>query len=434
MNTLNELITGQLKGIRRLTLSCGLTHFPEEIFELSDSLEILDLPNNLLSQLPDNFAQLHRLKILFLTNNQFKTFPKVLSECPKLKMISFKHNQITQIPENAIPAQVRWLILTDNCISTLPRSIGECSSLEKFAIAGNVLTSLPEEMAACQNLALLRISANKLRELPDWLLRLPRLAWLAFSGNPFCKRSLETESFNEISWHDLEMRQTLGEGASGVISKAIWHQSENVDTEVAVKIFKGTVTSDGYAEDEMSACILSGEHPNLVRTFGRITNHPQPALVFELIPPTFHNLGLPPSLESCSRDTFNEGTHFTITEVTRIARAIASAMTHLHQRGIMHGDVYAHNTLIDGDANTFFGDFGAASLYAKDDASADALQRIDVRAYGYLLEDLLQRNCPTASETRLRSRLEGVSQRCLQPSVRNRPGFQEIGSILENGE
>ena len=43
MNTLAQLKAGQLAGIQRLDLSCGLTEFPREIFELADSLEILNL-------------------------------------------------------------------------------------------------------------------------------------------------------------------------------------------------------------------------------------------------------------------------------------------------------------------------------------------------------------------------------------------------------
>lgn len=37
MNTLAQLKAGQLAGITRLDLSCGLTEFPREIFELADS-------------------------------------------------------------------------------------------------------------------------------------------------------------------------------------------------------------------------------------------------------------------------------------------------------------------------------------------------------------------------------------------------------------
>ena len=141
----------------------------------------------------------------------------------------------------------------------------------------------------------------------------------------------------------------MGEGASGVISKAIWQQENGTTKEVAVKVFKGTVTSDGYPEDEMDACILAGNHPNLVTVLGKINQHQlqQQGLVLALIPPTFHNLGLPPSFDTCTRDVFLPGTAFSIRQVVAIALAIASAAAHLHKRGIMHGDLYAHNTLVN---------------------------------------------------------------------------------------
>ena len=43
--------------------------------------------------------------------------------------------------------------------------------------------------------------------------------------------------------------------------------------EVAVKVFKGEVTSDGFPEDEMNACITAGNHEHLVKLIGKIKNH-----------------------------------------------------------------------------------------------------------------------------------------------------------------
>ena len=42
MQTLQQLLSGELKGTKTLKLSCKLTEFPKEIFDLADSLEILD--------------------------------------------------------------------------------------------------------------------------------------------------------------------------------------------------------------------------------------------------------------------------------------------------------------------------------------------------------------------------------------------------------
>ena len=61
--------------------------------------------------------------------------------------------------------------------------------------------------------------------------------------------------------------------------------------------------------------------------------------------PGFSSLGKPPSMQSITRDTYAEGTSFTAAEVRAIAFNIASALEHLHSRGVAHGDLYAHNIL-----------------------------------------------------------------------------------------
>jgi len=46
LHTLSELKSGELSGIKRLSLAEHITSFPLEILSLADSLEILDLSNN----------------------------------------------------------------------------------------------------------------------------------------------------------------------------------------------------------------------------------------------------------------------------------------------------------------------------------------------------------------------------------------------------
>ncbi|MBP6755559.1 MAG: protein kinase, partial [Bacteroidia bacterium] len=158
MQTLQQLISGELKGAKTLKLSCGLTSFPQEIFELAETLEIIDLSGNNLSELPINFYKLKNIKIAFFSENNFTKFPEVLSKCENLTMIGFKSNQIHTIHENSFPEKLRWLILTNNQIEKLPSSIGDCKLLQKVALAGNKLNELPKEMAQCENIELLRIS------------------------------------------------------------------------------------------------------------------------------------------------------------------------------------------------------------------------------------------------------------------------------------
>ena len=43
MQTIEQLHSGELKGAERIKIASGLTEFPLEILDLSDTLEYLDL-------------------------------------------------------------------------------------------------------------------------------------------------------------------------------------------------------------------------------------------------------------------------------------------------------------------------------------------------------------------------------------------------------
>lgn len=437
MHTLAQLRAGHLAGIKRLDLADGLSEFPCEIFDLADSLEILNLSGNALSALPEDLHRLTRLRVLFCSDNRFTELPACLGQCAALTMIGFKANRIVDVPGAALPPSLRWLILTDNCIERLPVELGECLHLQKLMLAGNRLRALPESLGNCHRLELLRIAANQLTELPRWLLALPSLAWLAYAGNP-----LETEADAEaldatprIDWSTLQLEQKLGEGASGVIHQALWQPADQPVVPVAVKLYKGEMTSDGSPLHEMNACITAGLHPNLIRIEGRIVDHPQQTagLVMSLIPPSYGNLAGLPSLDSCSRDVYAGDLRFTAPVALRIAAGIASVAEHLHRHGITHGDLYGHNILCNAQGDCLLGDFGAASFHAMDNSlQSRALQRMEVRAFGILLGELLERIDSGLSDAQ-RSKLESLQRRCCQADVPGRPGFEEIVGELEVG-
>ncbi|KRW59759.1 leucine-rich repeat-containing protein kinase family protein [Pseudomonas sp. TTU2014-080ASC] len=423
MHTLEQLRSGELKGITRLDLSANLRELPPEVFELADSLEILNLSNNQLSGLPDDLPRLRKLRVLFCSGNPFTELPPVLGQCPQLEMVGFKSCQITQVSAKALPPRLRWLILTDNRIRQLPDELGRCERLQKLMLAGNQLSELPSSLSNCKNLELLRISANQLHNLPEWLGELPKLAWLAFAGNPFTAALETTPAARHIKRWELEFAELLGQGASGIIHAAQWQPAGKPAQAVAVKQFKGQMTSDGLPHCEMAACLKAGEHPNLIRVIGALQTQPDeaPGLVLERIPDSYTNLAEPPSLASCSRDCYEEHAQFSLERVLNIAHSAASAAAHLHQRGILHGDLYGHNLLVEQNGHTLLGDFGAASFFEPDSATGQILQAIETRALGILLEELLQR-CPTAptalmqlshacmSETQPRPTLKAVLQ------------------------
>lgn len=436
-STLEQLRAGQLAGTQRLTLSCGLTEFPREIFDLSDTLEILDLSGNALSSLPDDLPRLTNLHTIFCSNNQFTELPEVLGQCAQLSMAGFKANRIRKISGASLPPKLRWLILTDNEVEALPPEIGNCTQLQKLMLAGNRLRELPVALAACSRLELIRLAANRLAELPVWVASLPRLSWLAYAGNPFNERMEASAMTNtpvaDIPWQALDLQHRLGEGASGVIHRAE-HRAVNDDIRrVAVKLFKGAVTSDGLPHCEMAACMAAGAHPNLIPVLGKIKDHPAnvDGLVMKLIDPQLRNLAGPPSLASCTRDIYDIDTRFELASALNVAHGIASAAAHLHRQGIMHGDLYAHNILHGAQGYALMGDFGAASFYAADDQTlAPALQRLEVRAFGCLLEELIDRCDAQGAMQSSMATLIKLKDSCLSQQAGERPLFGEIVNTL----
>ncbi len=404
-----------------MRLPDGLTEVPREVFGLADTLEVLDLGRGSLTDLPADLGRLHRLRVLFASGNPFPRLPPVLGDCPTLSQLGFRGCGIREVPAESLPRDLRWLILTDNRIETLPDALGARPRLQKLMLAGNRLAHLPEDLATAENLELIRLSCNRLDALPAWLTRLPRLAWIAYAGNP-AEPATEPAAAAPVPWGEVAVGELLGEGASGRVHRASWRGEA-----VALKQFKGAMTSDGLPEREMEACLAAGTHPALTGALGRLEGHPDGAqgLLLRLLPLHWRVLAGPPSLASCSRDVYDPALRLDPEHVLRIAQSVAEAVAHLHGRGLLHGDVYAHNTLWDaGTGAAVLSDFGAASALPAG-AGGAALGQIEVRALGILLGELLDRCDQPPTD------LRSLEQVCLRADPAQRPGPAEVAAMLQ---
>ena len=107
-----------------------------------------------------------------------------------------------------------------------------------------------------------------------------------------------------MPWSSLQLGEVLGEGASGHVRRAVWTGSDGAVRPVAVKLFKGAVTSDGLPEHEVAACLIAGGHPNLPGVIGPVTGHPNElqGLVLPLVPAGWRVLGTDPRNGSAVSD------------------------------------------------------------------------------------------------------------------------------------
>jgi serine/threonine protein kinase len=202
---------------------------------------------------------------------------------------------------------------------------------------------------------------------------------------------------------------------------------------VAIKVFKGEVTSDGLPFDEMNACIQAGNHPHLVQILGKIKQHPQQkqGLVIALIPAVFKNLGNPPSFETCTRDTYPNHALLSVENMAKIIVGMAKAGAHLHERGLNHGDFYAHNIMVNPAYHSLLGDFGAATIYDKQSRFATQIEQLEVRAFGCLIEDLLTLTVDNVLTNDMIHAFSILKEDCLNPETIKRPTFSTICGQLE---
>ena len=216
-----------------------------------------------------------------------------------------------------------------------------------------------------------------------------------------------------VNFEDLGVDEgkKLGSGASGTV-----YRGEMDGFNVAIKVYNNMgKTSDGRPEDEMAAASLATSTTSdiveeeqdeqektvfsggVIETLAKFTTKDgKRGLVMEYLDPTdWKNLGGPPSFETVTRDVFDEREgKFTAREILAVAVNVAKGINQLHKNGVCHGDIYAHNILIDRDEDypsAKLGDFGAA-MFFDDDENPQFSQMVrenEARAFGCLLDDML---------------------------------------------
>eukprot|EP00921_Rhytidocystis_pertsovi_P011261 GHVQ01018183.1.p1 GENE.GHVQ01018183.1~~GHVQ01018183.1.p1 ORF type:complete len:329 (+),score=46.08 GHVQ01018183.1:77-988(+) len=143
----------------------SLTVLPNEIYNLSSTLETLNITSNLLVTLPHRTRNLCKLRTLNVSWNQLKSIPNgVLGQLHSLETLNIGWNRLT----------------------TLPEDIGRCKSLKEITANDNLLVKLPDRIGDCCSLESINVQYNQLRNLPSSLLQLcATIEVLMLTGNNF---------------------------------------------------------------------------------------------------------------------------------------------------------------------------------------------------------------------------------------------------------
>uniref|UniRef100_A0A7S4QXK1 Protein kinase domain-containing protein n=1 Tax=Alexandrium monilatum TaxID=311494 RepID=A0A7S4QXK1_9DINO len=421
----------------------GLSVLPDSIGHCSQLVR-LDVGGNQLQDLPAALSSLPRLKILFASGGQFQQVPPVLADCAALRMVGFNNNRLTALECKRLPEGLEWLIAAGNQIEAL-HDIGRLKHVRKLMLSHNRLTCAALAPAAgIEDLEMIRVAANQLEAFPAELLRHPRLSWVAVGGNPFAEACMERRLASappSVDFAEIELGGRLGSGAGATVYTARWRGRD-----VAVKLWDGERFSDGTARGEWAVNRVAGHpgHPSLVGVLGTF-EEPRPGMVLEKIDGAVAAAS-PPAFDpwTVTRDVVpaqgGRGPSFTAEAALRIAQTVAQGCEYMHSRGLLHGDVYLHNTLVvpegprecSGLSDARLSDFGAAA--AVDDP---ALLALEVRSFGWMLQDLLELLAPPPSEAKAAeaaadvvSLLRHLRGRCARELPEELPTFADLAAAL----
>ena len=125
-----------------------LTNLPDEIEHLEE-LELLDVSENMLVELPKSLGNLKKLTHLYLGFNRlfFAPIPKELGKLNRLKLLDLSSNELCMLPDE----------------------LSELSALVYLDISKNDFKEIPNSLIQLTSLQVLKMGFNKFKELPDSL-------------------------------------------------------------------------------------------------------------------------------------------------------------------------------------------------------------------------------------------------------------------------
>nr|VZI48001.1 unnamed protein product [Spirometra erinaceieuropaei] len=134
-------------------------------------IERLSLASNKLSKLDgQGLAQLDTLTILDLRDNLLTELPEEIKALSSLKQLVVASNQLTRLPPTIVKlSSLVWLDASHNKITELPTGMEAMAAIERLNLQDCQLNSLPDRLPP--KLGLLDLSKNRLTCLPCGLLQ-----------------------------------------------------------------------------------------------------------------------------------------------------------------------------------------------------------------------------------------------------------------------
>lgn len=240
INQIPEIVF-TLKNLKNLSLrDNGLQKIDERIGELSN-LEVLNISHCQILEIPKAITKLKKLKVLNLEFNQLKQIPDFLNEMESLEKLSVSYNKNIIFPSDLSGMKSLRHFEMANCfdeaITPFPMFICQLQKLVYLNISSNTFDSLPKDLVNISGLQELNLNESLacLNSFPD-LSALKSLTKLHMSGSrpsrqfPFASANLIDEVFKISSLEFLAIDR-FGE------SSEVYNENELVELKEVLKRF-----------------------------------------------------------------------------------------------------------------------------------------------------------------------------------------------------
>uniref|UniRef100_T1IXJ7 Disease resistance R13L4/SHOC-2-like LRR domain-containing protein n=1 Tax=Strigamia maritima TaxID=126957 RepID=T1IXJ7_STRMM len=174
--------------LSRLNLANNqITKISHEIVNLA-ALQVLDIHDNQLTDLPDSMAVLTQLTKLDVSCNRLPKIPSCIYSLTELRVLLLQNNQLSEVDDDVRElGRLEELNLSTNNLHKLPNTIMSLSNIRRFNLSFNNLKEIPNGIGAMTALQILDLSNNKLSILPSEVGKLINLVQLYLRHNQLKK-------------------------------------------------------------------------------------------------------------------------------------------------------------------------------------------------------------------------------------------------------